>query len=73
MREQQRKTLKVRTYVKQSVAIENLLTALAKEGLFADVPTDELITAIIEELTIDDDTRLDMIAYLDSERVKGSK
>jgi len=72
MNDQQLRTLRVQTYVKQSIAIENLLTVIAKEALFADVTTDELITTVIKNLTIDEDTKLDMVAYLDSERNKAT-
>lgn len=66
----QQRVLRIRIRVTVHKAIEEILTVITQGELFIGVSSEDIIDGVIEALTIDDDLRLDMIAYLDSERTK---
>jgi len=70
MNEQQLKTLSVRVHVARDIATERLLTTIAKEPLFTNVPSNEIVATIVGFNSFDEDTQADMLSYLESEREK---
>jgi len=69
MDEQQLRTIKLRVSVKTQIALEGLLNVIAKEAMFADVQSEEIVQQI-KEVMIDNELFKDMVAYLDDGRSK---
>lgn len=67
MNEQQMKTIRTRVSVKLQIALEGLLNAIAKDDMFADVPSEDIVNRIVADMA-NPELLLDMVAWLDSVR-----